>query len=126
MYAMASEMFAEWLQARMDFKGYSQAELARLAGVSRAAINGVLTGVRGPGTELCSAIARGLKIHPATVFRAAGLLPPEPDQDETSEEINYKLSRLPRQVREQIAEYVDYVYERHVQSNADEITQSDR
>ena len=41
MYAMVSEKFAEWLQARMDFKNYSQAELARRSGVSRAAINGV-------------------------------------------------------------------------------------
>lgn len=71
--------FSTWLSEQMDKRNLTQAELARLAGVTRSAINGVLTGTRGPGNDLCLAIARALRLPPETVFRAAGLLPPEPE-----------------------------------------------
>ena len=73
--------FSEWLTTVLFQKGISQSELARQAGVTRGAINGVLTGARGPGVDLCNGIARALKIPPEEVLRAAGLLPPEPKKD---------------------------------------------
>ncbi len=88
MYAMAyTEQFAQWLENVLNERGMSQAELARQAGVTRAAINGVLTGARGPGIDLCKGIAQALKIPPEEVYRAAGLLDTEPDDDERMQKI---------------------------------------
>ena len=75
---MINETFSEWLQERMSLKGYNQAELARHANVSRAAINGILTGSRGLGNELCSAIAHGLELPEIVVFVAAGIIKAPP------------------------------------------------
>ena len=83
MYAMVyTTQFSEWLLSVLSQKGMSQSELARQAGVTRGAINGVITGARGPGVDLCNGIAKALKIPPEEVLRAAGLLPPEPNKDE--------------------------------------------
>jgi len=50
MYAMAYTLeFSKWLSDVLIEHGISQSELARQAGVTRAAINGILTGARGPG-----------------------------------------------------------------------------
>ena len=44
MYAMVyTTQFSEWLTAVLFQKGISQSELARQAGVTRGAINGLLT-----------------------------------------------------------------------------------
>lgn len=47
MYSMAVNTFSNWLTAVLIQKGISQSELARQAGVTRGAINGILTGARG-------------------------------------------------------------------------------
>jgi transcriptional regulator with XRE-family HTH domain len=101
MLAMASELFAKWLQERMELKGYNQAELARRAGVSRAAINGVLTGSRNPGNDLCSAVAKALNIRPEIVFRAAGILPNQPGMDEDYEELKHLFSQMTDEEQEE-------------------------
>ncbi len=110
----------------MDELDLTQADLSRLSGISPAQISRLLNGLSKPGPDACLALAHALHLSPETVFRAAGILPPKPTQDETSEIINYQLSRLPRRVREQIAEYVNYIYERHAPADADEAAQPDR
>lgn len=67
--------FPDWLKTQMKNNGMSQSQLARSAGVTRAAINGIITGARGPGTDLCNGIAKALRLPPEEVYRAAGLLP---------------------------------------------------
>lgn len=81
MLIMADENFSEWLKKQLKKSGMSQSELARAAGVTRAAINGIVTGARGPGTDLCNGIAKALKLPPEEVHRAAGLLPPAPAEN---------------------------------------------
>lgn len=73
---MNSYEFSSWLQDEMNSRGWSNAELARQAGVTRGAIGNILRGDRKTGPELCAAIARALDLPPETVFRKAGLLPP--------------------------------------------------
>jgi transcriptional regulator with XRE-family HTH domain len=89
MYSMADKMsvysFGEWLAEMLKKHEINQSELARKAGVTRGAINGVLSGARGPGPELCTAIARAFGIQPEEVFRQAGFLPPKSEADEIIE-----------------------------------------
>ncbi len=88
------ESFSDWLVIQLNDKGWSQAELSRQAGVSRAAISAVIVGTRNPGNDLCEAIARALKLPPETVFRAAGILPKNHQVSEKRERAHYAIDRV--------------------------------
>lgn len=95
MLAMVDKLkFPQWLENSLKEKEMSQSELARQAGVTRAAINGILSGARGPGTDLCLGIARAFNLPPETVYRKAGLLPPVPKEIEKKNELSYIVSQL--------------------------------
>jgi len=79
--------FIEWLQTEMDKRGWSQSDCARACDLNRAVINKLLNGKCKPQPATLMAIARGFKIPLETVYRAAGLLPPSSDGDETTLEV---------------------------------------
>ena len=79
----------KWLLNELEIREWSQADLARRAGVSRAAISDILSGKRNLGRDLAISIAEVLKLPLEDVFRAAGILPPEPAQDNTLYKINH-------------------------------------
>lgn len=79
--------FSEWLQAEMDRRGWSQSDCARSASLNRAVINKLLNGKSKPQPPTLAAIARAFKIPVETAYRAAGLLPPSLDGDETTVEL---------------------------------------
>jgi transcriptional regulator with XRE-family HTH domain len=81
--------FAEWLQAEINKRGWSQSDCARAADLNRAVINKLLNGKSNPQPFTLVAIARAFKIPVEIVYRAAGLLPPSTDGDETTEELIY-------------------------------------
>jgi transcriptional regulator with XRE-family HTH domain len=74
--------FIQWLDAEENARGWTDYRLAKEAKLSfsilsRARNSGVL-----PKWDACVAIAEAFKISPITVFRAAGLLPPAPKDEE--------------------------------------------
>jgi transcriptional regulator with XRE-family HTH domain len=79
--------FAEWLQSEMDKRGWSQSDCARAADLNRAVINKLLNGKSKPQPFTLVAIARAFKIPVETAYRAAGLLPPSPNSDDTIAEV---------------------------------------
>lgn len=88
MFAVGQNLpFAEWLQSELDKRGWSQSDCARACDLNRAVINKLLNGKSQPLPVTLMAIARGLKIPPETAYRAAGLLPPSNDGDETTQEL---------------------------------------
>ncbi len=90
MLAMVDTMdFPKWLEEELKHRNITQSELARRAGVTRAAMSGILSGARGPGVDLCQGIAKAFKLPPEEVYRAAGILPPEKEQDQTLYRINH-------------------------------------
>lgn len=68
-----SVAFADWLAGTLASRGISQAELARRAGISRATINGILSGRRKPGRRVLCALADGLPIDLHELLLVAGL-----------------------------------------------------
>jgi transcriptional regulator with XRE-family HTH domain len=86
--------FSEWLLATLEEKEWSQARLAKAAQISPASISDILSGRRKIGKDLATAIANALKLPPEQVFRAAGILPPEKDEDPWVEEMSHKLSQM--------------------------------
>lgn len=79
--------FAEWLQSEIDKRGWSQSDCARAADLNRAVINKLLNGKSKPQPHTLVAIARAFKIPIEIAYRAAGLLPPNTEADETLEEL---------------------------------------
>lgn len=77
--------FANWLEAEMARRGWSQAELGRRAGVPRGTINNIVMNSRNPGVDVCKAIAKALDLPDITVLRKAGILKKVPKRDEQIE-----------------------------------------
>ncbi|GAP11783.1 predicted transcriptional regulators [Bellilinea caldifistulae] len=104
--------FSEWLLNQLNSRGWTQAELARRAGVSRTAISDVISDKHSAGFELCLAISRALNLPPETVFRAAGLLPPVSPAIALSEEVMYLLQKLPVEEQERFLALLRFEVER--------------
>ena len=86
--------FSEWLRSEMDKRGWSQSDCARSASLNRAVIHKLLNGKSKPQPPTLVAIARAFKIPVETAYRAAGLLPPSADSDDTTIELVYIFKRI--------------------------------
>src|SRR5215207_2271622 len=86
--------FSEWLQAEMDRRGWSQSDLARASDLNRAVINKLLNGKSHPQPATLEAISRALRIPIEIIYRAAGLLPSNPDHDDAVEEAIHVLKSI--------------------------------
>ena len=86
--------FSEWLQIEMNKRGWSQSDLARYADLNRAVINKLLNGKSHPQPPTLEAISRALKIPIEITYRAAGLLPTNPENDDTLEEAIHVLKSI--------------------------------
>lgn len=104
--------FSTWLLRELNLRGWTQAELARRAGVSRTAISDVISEKHSAGFDLCVAIANAMNLPPETVFRAAGLLPPVAEDTEYQEEVLYLLSQLPPDEQRRYLELLRFEVER--------------
>lgn len=91
--------FSQWLQAEMDKRSWSQSECARAAGLNRAVINKLLNGRCKPQPATLIAIARAFRIPVETAYRAAGLLPPSGEFDETTAELMHIFNSIQSQQR---------------------------
>jgi transcriptional regulator with XRE-family HTH domain len=95
MFAVGERIyFSEWLQAEMNKRGWSQSDLARSADLNRAVINKLINGKSHPQPSTLGSISRALRIPIEITYRAAGLLPINPDNDETIEEAIYVLKNI--------------------------------
>lgn len=105
--------FSEWLLAEIQFRGLSQSELARKAGLSRQAISDYINRKRSrPDEEALKKIAKGLKLPIETVYRAAGILPPEHSASRVGEEIaRYKIGELNDQQLDQVLQFIEFLQE---------------
>ena len=85
---------SEWLQVEMNKRGWSQSDLARSANLNRAVINKLLNGKSHPQPSTLESISRAFKIPVEITYRAAGLLPSSPDNDEAIEEAIHVLKSM--------------------------------
>lgn len=102
---MTKEDFIDWLRKEMERREWSQSELARRSKLSPAQITRLLNGERGVGEAGLTAIAHALKLPPETVFRAAGILPPQTPENELIQQISYIAKDLPADEQEGLLEY---------------------
>lgn len=104
------DRFVEFLLRELQVRDWTQADLARKAGLSRMAVSAVIAGKRDPGPDLCNAIAGALELPPETVFREAGLLRDLPTPRAKFEEIViYRLSLLDDDQLENVLRYIKFI-----------------
>jgi transcriptional regulator with XRE-family HTH domain len=66
--------FTDWLSDEMHKRGWSQAELAREAEITKGALSHIFSGTRKPGVLMLKSIARAFNLPEEHVFRVAGIL----------------------------------------------------
>lgn len=86
--------FSEWLNSKLKELDWTQADLARASGLTRATISYYLgSKSKKPDDNALRKIAQAFKLPAEAVFRAAGVLPPTVN-DPWIEEMNHKISQL--------------------------------
>lgn len=110
---------ADWLNDQLSEKKMSHTELARKAGISRSVITKITQRmVIKPDPTTYTAIAKALDVSPITVFRIAGILPPDPDFPEL-EDIKTALLQLSPERRKECLVLIKALvnYERKLKSS---------
>lgn len=122
--------FPKWLQDKLDEKGWKPTELARRSGLSDAAVSRILKRERKADPETLQAFARSLKIDTTSIYKAAGLLPQDAeDEDVWVDEMSHKLTLLPPGLRSVAERFINSMLEGEEtgkQSNKRKITPSSR
>ena len=104
--------FLSWLDREMSKKGWSDAQLAKKAGISHPVISKARSGIQPIGWEACVAIATALELPPETVLREAGLLPKKTKEDPLNQEILFLVGKLPLEDQQEILEIARMKLER--------------
>ncbi len=115
---LSMDNFGTWLLKELEQRDMSQSDLAKLSGLSRGTLSNLISGTRGIGTDSIEAIARALRLPPETVYRAAGLLPSQPEADEMVEKLNYKITQLTPGARALAEKLLDALLEEDVKKVA--------
>lgn len=91
---MIAEDFGKWLKRQLHRREWSQARLAREAGVSPTAVSHWITGKKLPDAESCDKIAEAFFLSRDEVLSRAGLRPVEHDDSETVRELIALVRRI--------------------------------
>ena len=100
--------FANWLQQELRTRGWNQAELVRRSGLSVAHVSRLVSGIRPPGTNAISELARALGVSSEEVMRQAGLLPASAiNSQQALAELHKKIDKLSESDRQIILAMVN-------------------
>src|SRR5690349_11124147 len=88
--------FADWLVREMEDRDWNQSDLARASGITRQAINYLLSEKsKSPSDESLQRIAHAFKLPVEQVYRAAGKIPTPPNTNEMIEQIMHEVDGMP-------------------------------
>lgn len=101
--------FNDWLLEKLKEQDWSQADLARASGLTRAAISRYINDyARKPDEDALRKIAKALSMAPEAVFRAAGILPPVSEIDAMIEEIIETTRHMSREEQREVLNYIRF------------------
>lgn len=103
--------WVEWLVAERERQSLTQSDLAKLAGLERATINGYERRRRAnPDAESLAHISVALGYPPEYLPRLAKILPPVPDADPLLDQINHLYTTLRSDgSKQQAVEYLRFL-----------------
>jgi len=116
---MENDHFGDWLQQQLNERDWTQADLVRQSKITSAGISRIMTGQRLPGKRSLGQFAHALRLPPETLYRAAGLLPPERESTPTLDQANYLLALLPEQDQEEVLALIQFRLERKARHEND-------
>ena len=94
---MAKATFGQWLREQRVARGWTQADLARAAGLKRSAVHYIEHDSFVPGVQNFVRLAQALELSPLHLFRRAGLLPEISETKIRLSDWEYLLSQLSTQ-----------------------------
>jgi len=119
--------FADWLLEQLKLWDMSQADLARKAALTRSTISYYLSQKsKSPDEVALRKIAHAFLLPPETVFRAAGLLPPQSPENELINRIVHLTSKLPEIDQAEILAYAQMRHRLIEERRKNEINQGTR
>lgn len=105
---MSNTLSSRILKA-LDERGWSQAELARRAGVAHGTISNLINGNKGVGESTLNAIANAFHIPAVEVFRQAGLIPKVPKVSVREEQLLFMFRRMTEDQQNDVIQYSDFL-----------------
>lgn len=69
MYHQCTMDFSEWLEAKLDEKGWSRSEAARRGGISASMYDKVINGHAKPGLKFIEGVARAFRMEVSEVMK---------------------------------------------------------
>lgn len=104
--------FVEWLDEQENRLGLSDYEIAKRGKFSHSVLSRARAGIP-PKWDVCVSVAEVVKVPPEQVFRMAGLLPLNPDEDEWDERIQHLLRKFPPEEKKKIVKRLELEAEFH-------------
>lgn len=102
--------FSEFLTEEMQRRGWTQADLAKAAGVNRQVISTYVNRQRQkPDIDVLIAISRALHIAPENVLRAAGLLPPASENIAEKEDLLHLFDQMSKEKKKDLLNYAQFL-----------------
>jgi transcriptional regulator with XRE-family HTH domain len=100
--------FTDWLQGELNQRSWDAAKLAQSSGITAAQLSKILLGMQKPGIKTCTLIAKAFNIPDVVVLRKANILQSDPKSkvDELDIKILYLLKDMPRELKEEVLEYI--------------------
>ncbi len=99
--------FSDWLLEQMRKHDWSQSDLARTSGLTRQSISYYLSDKsKQPDEFALQKIAKAFKLPLEEVYRAAGLLPPEPVETKLIRRITHLTYQLPPEEQQDILVFI--------------------
>lgn len=112
--------FSDWLSAELEKRRWTQADLHRASGISRAVISKIISKTSQPKPETIEQIARAFRMRPEIVFQKAGLLPRSQEKDPLTREGEWLLGQLDEDRRARAVEFIRFLAH---QQEGDHVTQ---
>jgi transcriptional regulator with XRE-family HTH domain len=89
-----SEKFVAWLEEELERRSWSREEVARRAGIHSSVLTNIVSGRATVGVETARKIAVALDVSPVVVFRLAGLLPSEEEEDDIYDRLRHEFEQI--------------------------------
>lgn len=105
-----TEIFIEWLDNKLTEAHLTDSQLAKRADMSHSVLSKARKGIL-PSWNACIKIARGFRIDPIEVFRAAGLVLTPSDLDADFERLKIVYDLLPNKKRKLAVKLISVLVE---------------
>jgi transcriptional regulator with XRE-family HTH domain len=98
--------FGDWLSEQLKQRDMIPADLTRLTGLESGVLSNLINNKRSqPSVDTSKRIAKALNIPLEEVYRAADILPPQPDVDTIAEAILTLVLELKTEDKKDVLEY---------------------